>query len=76
MARSRPRWITPVSQPQAGRCIQITLPDRPEYVAILRGFALDLADPASWEQIDGISACDAARWGEILLLSLESVTSC
>lgn len=76
MPRPDRRWITPASQPQAGRCIQVTIPDAPEYVAILRGIALDLANPANWQQLQGIAACDAAAWAELILTSLESVTPC
>lgn len=70
-------FITPRTAPTGGETFQLEVPNRAEYRAILRGFFLDLTDPANWNQVaTGITAELAAQWAEIILQSLEDDVPC
>jgi hypothetical protein len=70
-------FITPRTLPTATETFQLEVPNQPEYRAILRGFFLDLADPANWNQAtSSVTAAQAAQWAEIILQSLEDDVPC
>lgn len=66
-------YITPRALPDGVDPVTISVPNVPEYRAILRGILVDLADCLTWEQVAGltIAPCDAAEWARVMLESFE-----
>lgn len=59
-------WITPDVLPPATYCRRLLIPDDPRWIAAVTGALLPLIYPAAWEQIQGITAEEAASRAEVM----------
>ena len=72
----RPAWITPQTAPTGFVEFCLIVPDGAAYLGMLRAFLIDASDPDNWEQVGGITACDAAALAETILASFEGRNPC
>lgn len=59
-------WITPDILPPTTFCRRLLIPDDPKWIATITGAILPLIYAAAWEQVDGITAEEAAERAEVM----------
>jgi len=64
-------YLTPETAPDDVVLVEIAVPNRAQYFAVLYAVFFDLTWPQSWEQTTGISPFEAAAWAAEILESWE-----
>lgn len=60
-------YITPSNLPVDTFCRQILIPNSPEWIGAVSGALMSLMFASEWEQVDGITADEAAaRWSQMM----------